>query len=84
MLPASLPPPLAHAFSLLHVAAVAVGLLLYVALTHSGRQRRPPSAALAWVIALIAFPYLALPAYLLLGTRKLAHAHAPLDPPPAW
>ncbi|MFN3310468.1 MAG: phospholipase D-like domain-containing protein [Thermomonas sp.] len=83
MLLATLHPSLAHALSLLHVAAVAVGLLLYVALTHSGRQRRPPSAALAWVIALVAFPYLALPAYLLLGTRKLAHAHVPLDPPPA-
>ena len=83
MLLASLHPTLAHALSLLHVAAVALGLLLYVALTHSGRQRRPPSAALAWVLALIAFPYLALPVYLLLGTRKLAHAHAPQDPPAA-
>ncbi len=62
-----------HALTLLHLAAVASGLLLYVSLTHSGRQRRPPSAAVAWVLALIAFPYLALPVYLLLGTRKLAH-----------
>ncbi|QNN71534.1 cardiolipin synthase [Thermomonas carbonis] len=59
--------------ALLHVAAVAVGLLLYVALTHSGRQRRAPSAAIGWVVSLVAFPYLALPVYLLLGTRKLAH-----------
>ena len=67
-------PGLAHVLSLLHLAAVAIGLLLYVTLTHGGRQRRAPAAALAWVIALVAFPYLALPAYLLLGTRKLAHA----------
>ena len=66
-------PGLAHVLSLLHLAAVAIGLLLYVTLTHGGRQRRAPAAALAWVIALVAFPYLALPAYLLLGTRKLAH-----------
>lgn len=63
-----------HGLTLLHIAAVACGLLLYVTLTHSGRQRRHPSAAVAWVLALVAFPYLALPIYLLLGTRKLAHA----------
>jgi len=62
-----------HAAALLHVAAVALGLLLYVALTHSGRQRRAPAAAIGWVVSLVAFPYLALPVYLLLGTRKLAH-----------
>lgn len=75
-MPSTFHPGLAHVLSLLHLAAVATGLLLYVALTHAGRQRRAPSAALAWVIALVAFPYLALPAYLLLGTRKLAHANA--------
>lgn len=69
-----------HGLALLHAAVVAVGLLLYVSLTHSGRQRRPPSAAAAWVLALVAFPYLALPIYLLLGTRKLAHAQAPSGP----
>lgn len=61
-----------HGLTLLHLATVAIGLLLYVVLTHSGRQHRPPSAAIAWVVSLLAFPYLALPIYLLLGTRKLA------------
>lgn len=83
MLPATLHLPAAHALGLLHVAAVAFGLLLYVTSTHSGRQRRPPAAAMAWVIALVAFPYLTLPIYLLLGTRKLAHARTALDPPSA-
>lgn len=64
-----------HVAALLHVAAVALGLLLYVALTHSGRQRRTPAAAIGWVLSLIAFPYLALPLYLLLGTRKLARTN---------
>ncbi len=68
---------------LLHLAAVATGLLAYVALTHSGRQRRAPSAALAWVISLVAIPYVALPAYLLFGTRKVAHAPAAPRPPAA-
>lgn len=78
-MPLALPPTAIPALPLLHATAVAVGLLLYVALTHSGRQRRTPSAALAWVIALVAFPYLALPAYLLLGTRKLAHTRIAVD-----
>ena len=73
MLPALPPLQLWHGLPLLHAAAVALGLLLYVVLTHSGRQRRTPSAAMAWVLALIAFPYLALPIYLALGTRKLTH-----------
>ena len=70
-----------HGLTLLHVAAIAIGLLLYIALTHSGRQRRAPSSAMAWVIALVAFPYLALPIYLLFGTRKLAHARVATDAP---
>lgn len=76
------PLPSWHGLTLLHVAAVAIGLLLYVALTHSGRQRRAPASAMAWVISLVAFPYLALPAYLLFGTRKLAHPREAIDPPP--
>lgn len=68
---------------LLHLAAVAIGLLAYVALTHSGRQRRAPSAALAWVISLVAIPYVALPAYLLFGTRKVARAPGMAPRPPA-
>ncbi len=77
-------PPLQpwHGLTLLHVAAVACGLLSYIGLTHSGRQRRPPSAAVAWVLALVAFPYLALPVYLLLGPRKLAHARLALSASP--
>jgi cardiolipin synthase len=82
-MPLALPPALVDALPLLHAAAVATGLLLYVALTHSGRQRRAPASAMAWVIALVAFPYLALPAYLLFGTRKLAHARTTIDPPPS-
>lgn len=62
-----------HGLTLLHLAVVATALLLYVVLTHSGRQHRPPSAAIAWVVSLVAFPYLTLPIYLLFGTRKLAH-----------
>lgn len=82
-MPLALSPAAVDALPLLHATAVATGLLLYVALTHSGRQRRSPASAMAWVIALVAFPYLALPVYLLFGSRKLAHARASEDPPPS-
>ncbi|OIQ86870.1 putative cardiolipin synthase YwiE [mine drainage metagenome] len=58
----------------LHGLAVAVGLLVYVVLSHVRHQRRHPSAAIGWVLSLLLLPYLALPLYLLFGTRKLTRA----------
>lgn len=55
-----------------HAVFVALGLLVYVLGTRIGHQRRHPSAALAWVVAIIAFPYVAVPLFLLFGTRKFA------------
>lgn len=64
-----------------HVVFVAVGLLVYVMTTRIGHQRRHPSAAMGWVLGIVAFPYLFVPLFLLFGTRKLArpvrHASAP-------
>ena len=57
---------------LLHVAFVLAGLLIYVMGTHASGQRRHPSAALAWVLTITLLPYVGLPLYLLLGTRKFA------------
>src|SRR5258707_509460 len=34
-------------------------------------ERQPPSIAIAWVLGMIAVPYLALPSYLMFGRRKL-------------
>ncbi len=53
-----------------HSLLVIVSLLVYLVATRIGQQRRHPSAALAWVVALVAFPYGALPLFLLLGNRK--------------
>ena len=39
-----------------HLAFVAAGLLIYVVTTRVRRQRRPPYAALAWVLGIAAFP----------------------------
>lgn len=50
---------------------VAVGLVIYVAASHSLHQRRHPSAAIAWVMGILLVPYLALPLYLAFGSRKL-------------
>lgn len=56
----------------LHSLVVISGLSTYAVMSHLLRQRRHPSAAIAWVISISLFPYLALPLYLLLGTRKIS------------
>ena len=55
----------------LHGVFVAFGLIVYVAVARSLPQRRDPSAAVAWVVALVLVPYVAVPFYLLFGSRKL-------------
>lgn len=54
-----------------HSLAIVVSLLTYVLTTRVERDRRPPSIAIAWVLGLIAIPYLVLPLYILFGRRKL-------------
>lgn len=53
-----------------HALAVIGALLIYAVVTRLRRDRRPPVAAIAWVLALLLAPYLALPLYLLFGGRK--------------
>jgi len=60
-----------------HGVFVLVGLLLYVLTTRAGRQRRHPSSALAWVMTIALLPYIALPLFLLFGTRKVAKPASP-------
>lgn len=81
-----------------HAMLVVAGLLVYVMFTRIDHQRRHPSAALAWVLGIVAFPYVALPLFLLVGSRKFARPlrqpHWPGDAPapgpaaagegPAW
>ena len=64
-----------------HLAFVAAGLLIYVVTTRVRRQRRPPYAALAWVLGIAAFPYLGVPIFLIFGTRKVVRPTS--DPQPA-
>lgn len=55
----------------LHGLLVMAGLAVYVIASHARRQRRHPSAAIAWVVSLALMPYLALPLYILFGSRKV-------------
>ncbi|SPE31304.1 conserved hypothetical protein [Burkholderiales bacterium] len=54
-----------------HTVAVVIGLLLYVLATQGLQQRRPPTAAVAWVLLIALLPYLGVPLFLMFGTRKL-------------
>ena len=69
--------PIATQWISLHGLVVLVGLLVYVLASRSLRQRRQPSAAIAWVLFILFIPYFGLPLYLLFGNRKLAHAASP-------
>jgi cardiolipin synthase A/B len=55
----------------LHSLVVLTSVLIYVLTTRVERERRPPAVAIAWVLGMIALPYLALPMYLLFGRRKM-------------
>jgi len=68
--------------SLLHTVFVVLGLLVYATVTHVQHQRRRPSAALAWVLFIVALPYLGLPAFLIFGSRKVVRPNAPKQPAP--
>lgn len=65
----------------LHSLMVMLGLAIYIMGSHARRQRRHPSAAIAWLISLALLPYAALPLYLLLGSRKVASHRSALQAP---
>ena len=54
-----------------HSLVIVVSVLTYVLTTRAERERRPPAIAIAWVLGMVAFPYLVLPMYLMFGRRKL-------------
>lgn len=55
----------------LHGLITVLALLVYTVTSHVMRQRRHPSAAIAWILFILLIPYIALPAYLMFGSRKL-------------
>jgi cardiolipin synthase A/B len=72
---------LARHWVTLHGAFVVLGLAIYVVGSRTLRQRRRPTAAIAWVIALLLLPYVALPLYLVFGTRKIVDPRQAAAPP---
>ncbi len=69
----------------LHGFVTLAGLVFYVVASHARRQRRHPSAAIAWVVSLALLPYLAIPLYLLFGSRKvLRDPSARIKPAPPY
>ena len=66
----------------LHGLVTLAAVLLYVITAHALRQRRHPAAAIAWVLFILLVPYVALPAFLMFGSRKQARPrpHATPDP----
>ena len=67
----------------LHGLIVMLGLAVYVIASHTLHQRRHPSAAVAWVVALVLLPYVTLPLYLMFGRRKLVPHRLPARTPPS-
>ena len=63
-----------------HFLVVSASLLVYVLSTRLRREQRAPTTAIAWVMGMLVLPYLALPAYLLFGQRKLRPAGSPRPP----
>ncbi|WP_296446149.1 phospholipase D-like domain-containing protein [Rhodoferax sp. UBA5149] len=66
-----------------HGLVVLLGLAIYAIASHTLRQRRHPSAAIAWVVSLVLLPYVALPLYLIFGSRKIVSARRALNPQPS-
>jgi cardiolipin synthase A/B len=55
-----------------HGLVTVVAVLMYAITAHVLQQRRHPTAAIAWVLFILLMPYLALPAFMIFGSRKQA------------
>lgn len=58
--------------TVLHLSLIVGVLITAVLIGHLLRQRRSPAATIGWIIFMVSAPWLAVPVYLTLGTRKLA------------
>jgi cardiolipin synthase A/B len=72
---------LAHWLTL-HGLVTVVAVLIYVGTSHVMHQRRHPAAAIAWMLFILLLPYLALPAFLTFGSRKLERSRVTANPAP--
>ena len=67
----------------LHGLVTVLALGVFLISTHTFKQRRHPSASIAWFVSLALLPYAALPLYLLVGNRKLLRPVLPRHSAPA-
>ncbi|HTQ05702.1 MAG TPA: phospholipase D-like domain-containing protein [Polyangiaceae bacterium] len=56
-----------------HFATVLGAILLVPFLARILRERRPPASTIAWLLAVLAVPYVGVPLYLFLGSRKVGN-----------
>ena len=68
-------------FTVLHFSLIAGVLVTALLIGHLLRQRRSPAATLGWIVFMVSAPWLAVPVYLTLGTRKLAAPALPVSHP---
>lgn len=61
----------------LHGLVTVLAVLIYILSSHLMHQRRHPTAAISWMLFILLVPYIALPAYLAFGSRKLPRPRAP-------
>ncbi len=61
-----------HQFAELYIPLIATGLLLLVGLTRLRYQATTSANSWGWALAMVFMPWLAVPIYLLLGSRKVA------------
>ena len=67
----------------LHGLVTVLAVMLYAVTAHLLQQRRHPTAAIAWVLFILLIPYLALPSFLIFGSRKQVRPrNRPLQNPP--
>ena len=66
-----------------HGLVTVAAVLLYAITSHVKQQRRHPTAAIAWILFILLVPYLALPAFLTFGSRKLEHRQSTAVPQPS-
>ena len=68
-------------FTALHFSLIAGVLITALLIGHLLRQRRSPAATLGWIVFMVSAPWLAVPVYLTLGTRKLGAPALPAARP---
>lgn len=56
---------------IIHLSAIIADILVLSALGHMVYQRREPTSMIAWLLAIILLPYIAVPLYFVFRSRKL-------------